>query len=689
MTQATVRTFFTPLLGCAMLLLIVHAQRVGAQPADTVRFTDIGNLRLSISNFGTIGTGFSGWPRVPSAEYPRSSGIEHLFIGGLWIGGVRDVAGNRITSVSTGAVDISAVRDAAAGFEFTVEPGQRMRERSSDVESPFYSPSAISQQDFIAQFVDTNRALPGTARAQQIPEHEFPLGLSVRMESYAWSYPFADNFVILRYIISNVSATPIDSVHVGLWTDPVVRNTQVYAPGGSAFFASGGNGYDDSLRFVYEYDASGGDGAADSYIATMLLGASPPFDTAYYNNWQFRNSTGAPWTTSPIDDIEKFRRMSSSFLGVDPATIRAELSTPSNRSMMISAGGLGSIAPGDSIEVVFAVITAKKPGATQTDEKSQRRVLEASASWAQRAYNGTDQNANGVLDTNEIDLAGNGQIVRYVLPAPPRGPRVRVVPESQRLTVYWNDASESSIDVLTNRRNFEGYRVYRSNPGDDLDGVVDSLALVAEYDIINGESLNTGLDAARIVDDQGRPTSLTLEGDTTRYTYRLVLDSLLNGWQYVVAVSAFSSPDEASGIPSLESSRIAGSRRALPGTPPGSRLEVGVYPNPYYIRALWDGQGERLRKVYFYNLPARSRITILSPAGDVVAELEHDAATYKGEDSQWFRTFSDGTQVFAGGEHAWDLITRGGQALATGIYLFSVEDLTTGERSTGRFAILK
>jgi hypothetical protein len=670
------------------LVLVLGAASAGAQPADTVRFTDIGNLRLSISNFGTIGSGFAGWPRVPSAEYPRSSGIEHLFIGGLWVGGIRDVGANRITSVSTGAVDISAVRDAAAGFELTVEPSARMRERSSDVESPFYSPSAVSQQDFLADFVDTNLTLPGTGRAQQIPGHEYPLGLAVHMESYAWSYPFADNFVILRYSIRNVSQTTIDSVHVGLWADAVVRNTQVIPPGGSAFFASGGNGFDDSLRMTYEWDASSGDGAADSYIAVKLLGATGLAAT-HYNNWQFRNSTGAAWTISPQDDIEKFARLSSTFLGADLAAVRPQLALPSNRSMMNSASVAGSLGPGDSIEAVFAVITAKKPGPTQTDEKTQRRLLEAAAGWAQRAYNGTDQNGNGRLDTNEIDLRGNGEITRYVLPAPPRSPRIRVVPESQRITVYWNDASESSVDVLTNRRNFEGYRIYRSNPGDDLDGVVDSLALVAELDIVDEVGLNSGLERARILDDRGRPKSVTLPGDTASYRYRLVLDSLLNGWQYVVAVTAFSSEDDEAGIPSLESSRIVGSRRAVPGTPPAAGREIGVYPNPYYVSALWDGQGERLRKIYFYNLPARSKVTIISPAGDVVATLDHDAATYNGDDLRWFRTLADGTQQLAGGEHAWDLITGGDQALATGIYLFSVEDLDTGERSTGRFAILK
>ena len=30
---------------------------------------------------------FHLWPDQPSCEYPKGSGIEHIFDGGLWIGG--------------------------------------------------------------------------------------------------------------------------------------------------------------------------------------------------------------------------------------------------------------------------------------------------------------------------------------------------------------------------------------------------------------------------------------------------------------------------------------------------------------------------------------------------------------------------------------------------------------------------
>jgi hypothetical protein len=34
------------------------------------------------------GHGFSLWPDQPSCEYPIGSGIEHIFAGGLWVGGI-------------------------------------------------------------------------------------------------------------------------------------------------------------------------------------------------------------------------------------------------------------------------------------------------------------------------------------------------------------------------------------------------------------------------------------------------------------------------------------------------------------------------------------------------------------------------------------------------------------------------
>ena len=43
----------------------------------------------------------------------------------------------------------------------------------------------------------------------------------------------------------------------------------------------------------------------------------------------------------------------------------------------------------------------------------------------------------------------------------------------------------------------------------------------------------------------------------------------------------------------------------------------------------------------------------------------------------------------SGGEHPWDLITDGDQAIATGLYLFTVRDKNNGKIKTGKFLIIK
>ncbi len=125
----------------------------------------------------------------------------------------------------------------------------------------------------------------------------------------------------------------------------------------------------------------------------------------------------------------------------------------------------------------------------------------------------------------------------------------------------------------------------------------------------------------------------------------------------------------------------------MPGTPATSNsdVKVGVYPNPYYGSAIWDGGFERLRKIYFYNLPAECEITIYTLSGDIVKKIYHNKQS-NGSDNRWFETFaSDGKQQMSGGEEPWDLISDHDQAIATGLYLFSVKDISNDNVKVGNF----
>lgn len=660
---------------------------------DNSKFTNVGNLGLTITNFGTYGHGFSLWPSQPSCEYPLGSGIEHIFDGGLWIGGFlsSDSLGTNRSGpfVTTGAVDASSVSNRGGGFEFTNRVGEKVSERSSLIDAKFFSPIAISHQDYVMNYSDTSLTL---SNGELIVDHK-PLGVAVHHEVYAWNYPFADYFVIMNYWIKNVSNSYIDSLYVGLWTDAVVRNTNITSPRtGASFYNKGGNGFNDSLKIAYEFDATGDVGFTDSYIGIQFLGSSDKKVNANFVSWQFRNTTNSNFF-APQDDIQRYRKLQGFFggnnrwnSGINPEALK----TPSNRSMLISAGPIKSIAPGDSVNFTFAIVAAKKYGSDlpSLDTELQKTNLYNNAAWAIRAYNGEDRNGNGNLDDGE-DSDGDRKITRYILPAPPVSPRIKIVNESNRVTLYWDKSSENSIDPISGKKDFEGYRIYRTNAGFDLTFSQDflkSFILIAEFDSVgNSIGYNTGFDFIRL------ESPIKFDGDENEYYYKFVIDNLLNGWQYVFSITAFDEGDSENKIDPLESSIIASANKILPGTVATSNknVEVGVYPNPYYGNAYWDGNSERLRKIYFYNLPAECEITIYTLSGDIVKRIKHNKES-NGSDVRWFETYSkDGSQKMSGGEHAWDLVTDNDQAIASGLYLFSVKDLSNNNVKVGKFLIVK
>lgn len=684
----------TRIIFAALLLSIslYSQERIAKETKDdNTKYTNVGNIGLTITNFGTYGHGFSLWPEQPSCEFPLGSGIEHIFDGGLWIGGfIKDAPGSSLAGpfVTTGAVDAASVSTRGGGFEFTNKVESVMMEKSSLLESRFFSPQAISHQDLIGVYSDTAVAYDN---GEPIIDHR-PLGLEIRQEAYAWNYPFADFFVIMNYWIKNVSNKYVDSVYVGMWTDAVVRNTNLTSPRtGSSFFNKGGNGYNDSLKIGYEFDATGDVGFTDSYIGVQFLGADVDFDTSAYVSWQFRNTDDIRYFT-PQNDVQRYKKMQGYFSENEKLSpsILFDIKQASNRSFMVSAGDFGEIAPGDSINVTFAVVAAKKAGfdPPNLDTELQKSNLYSNAGWALRAYNGEDRNGDGILDPDE-DLDGDGKITRFILPSPPRSPQVKVVPENNKVTIYWDKIAESSIDPISGKKDFEGYRLYRTNSGFDLteaQNLVKSLVKVAEFDSMgNNVGLNTGFAATELTEPMIFP------GDDTEYYYKFEIDNLLNGWQYVFTVTAFDEGDDENNLESLESSLLSNSNRVIPGTPANSNpdLKVGVYPNPYYGEAYWDGSSERLRKIYFYNLPAECELTIYTLSGDIVKKIEH-SGTSNGSDLRWFQTFAkEGNQIMAGGEHAWDLVTDSDQAIATGLYLFTVKDKNTGDIQRGKFLIVK
>lgn len=102
--------------------------------------------------------------------------------------------------------------------------------------------------------------------------------------------------------------------------------------------------------------------------------------------------------------------------------------------------------------------------------------------------------------------------------------------------------------------------------------------------------------------------------------------------------------------------------------------EIAVVPNPYIAAASWEpkstfrsGRGERM--IYFINLPPQCTIRIYTVRGYLVDTIERDKSIDVGQEP-------------------WNLLSKDGQDIAYGVYIYHVIAPGIGEK-VGKFAIIK
>ncbi|MDR9417313.1 MAG: hypothetical protein RI564_13590, partial [Gracilimonas sp.] len=105
--------------GLAISLFVVFfASSINAQQVFERRQVTVSNLGVSFTNVGTIGNpNISSVPTgIPSLEYPKNSGNEHLFEAGIWLGARVD---GQVRVSSSAVTNSAGYQTGTAGFEFT------------------------------------------------------------------------------------------------------------------------------------------------------------------------------------------------------------------------------------------------------------------------------------------------------------------------------------------------------------------------------------------------------------------------------------------------------------------------------------------------------------------------------------------------------------------------------------------
>jgi hypothetical protein len=628
-------------------------------------YTDAGILGLTVTNLGYVGHGWE-FPNQPSCQYPLNSNVEHMFLGGLWVGAVTP---DGTIHVSTGAQDASNLVDGDEIREYDYffngadagDPENQVYVWSNNQNDDNYDQRALANQHIQVYFDDYRTVESGS---------HTPLGVKVILRALAWGNPYADDFVILDYAIVNISEGELRDVYVGFWNDCTVgdtENTNPYdpnAPVGWNYYDDSNGGWgpleyvgpewsvpsDPNIWMMYEYDTDGDEGLATSWVGVRMLGATPdvePYDAGQppvsYNAWQFRHVPEEDDVYEDEDGEEqpgKYQLMGNGAFTVGE-TQEQDYTISSDWVGMISTGPFRTLAPQDTVRFTIAVTC----GADSLNLLENSKV-------AQLAYD-------------------NG----FVIPGGPPSPILEPAYEWNSVRLTWapgdtlddgglplpsddpRRSPEYHISDLTDRPDFQGYRIYRYQ-GATIDQDPYSVAnLVAQFDIIDGVGFDTGLPP--------------LNADGLR---EFVDTDLRDGFPYWYSVTSFSAPDVQEGLPEFESGFNENSVLLYPGPAARGGADegaVGVAPNPYRAGSAFDNPatGELGRNIWFLNLPPRCTIKIFTVAGDLVRTLEHDDP--------------------ADGKHSWDVLSEHGRAIATGLYVYVVENLDSGEIQRGKLVIIK
>jgi hypothetical protein len=634
-------------------------QSISGTLLDSLRYvfrvTDGNLMGITVTNYGFIGNNF--FSRTPSMEYPLGTGYEHLVRGGLWVGAHAVDDSGAFVGVSAGTVDGRTTDGSPqSATEFTPASSD-IGIHSTLPNSHYFDRHAVSEQDFISLFSDR----PARRAANNSEEHR-PVDILVRLENYAWSFSAYQHFVIFHYTITNLGP-PLANVWVGMYSELASGPKNGYnawppstndASGNGFWFSKKWVQYNDTLRMIQEHYCIAQPipsacvlERVPEWVGVKLLGTGPePLST--------KQVTLAAWRWSPGDtlrdfDSERYALMSAGT--IQDLSGNDFLPQTGDPVTLLAAGPFAQINHGDTISVDFALCGG--------DGLTDPSALNGHAEVAQRAFDR-----------------------HYVVPVPPPSPRLKVIARNQALDLYWDKDPEAFADTTgPYPLDFEGYRVY---VGDDRN----HLKRIAQFDLAtpphDTTGFNTGLDAVR------RDTTI----DGVSYSYRYTVPALKNGFKYFVAVTSYDLGNVE--IESLESGIPQNKTLAIPNPAAGefAANKVYVYPNPYRVEAAWDrGKQTRDHYLWFTNLPPHCMVRIYTLSGDIVYETEFVGSTYQGGGTRGVYDPAHELDVdpptMSGTTLAWNMITRMGQAAATGLYMYSVENLNGGTKTLGKFLIVK
>ncbi|MEO0129122.1 MAG: hypothetical protein ABIL02_02675 [candidate division WOR-3 bacterium] len=539
-----------------MLMLILFVVQYNQVILNCCRVWDSKIHNINAIEFGITNYGIVGNP----CFWPKGSEQNYIYGAGLWVGALDTITHDTMVTIGYGPHG-GEVEFAPGLYHQTPYAPEAKIYLYPDIWPPPKNifPMAVqksfSQQDSWCCYNDCDITY-------HVAGDSKPIGIEVYQTVYAWDIGLLSSMIFLTFEIKNVLHNPIDDLYIGFCSDCDIGNEsgsnandicygfreRQYVIGNDTFFI-------DNLAFqwqnVLEPGWIGHPGVIGFDLLQTPFDLKPGFDkdldsifdqherdSAYYVNnlpvtkWDVDNDKVPDWrdpSEIPQMGMTSYKRF----------TLNLEPNKDNERYLTLAGYNYKTMeyCPYDTIIPLpddQRFLLSVGPFNLMPDSTVVIRIGLMITSW--------DPQNHSMPDTEIVMIDHWLQFffdMNWLLPGPPPPPKLTCVPGDAKITLVWDNSSETTpdpyYDVVSNpsspnydpyykKYDFEGYRVWKSPTGK-----TGTWSLLASFDLSNGITFK----------DPNAPDSIALTATDVGLVHSYVDTDVRNGFGYYYAVTSF------------------------------------------------------------------------------------------------------------------------------------------------------